>query len=287
MGLRGRKSIASRFMRYVQGLVEVIGHADRAGPLQDYCTGLVAASGRKSVEPMAAITAPERTAAQHQSLLHFVGQGAWSDDAVLAKVREMVLPEIERHGAIKAWIIDDTCFPKKGEHSVGVSHQYCGQLGKQANCQVAVTLSLASHDASLPVAYRLYLPKTWAEDDARRLKAKVPEDITFKTKPEIALDHIRWAHEIGLPGKMALMDTAYGNDSRLRAGVTELGMAYVADIQAQTLVWKPGVRPGRPPKKGRRDAPNTISVKELALSLKAKAWRTVKWREGTNDWLSS
>jgi SRSO17 transposase len=113
MELRGRKSIASRFMKYVQGLVEVIGHADRAGPLQDYCTGLVAASGRKSVEPMAAITAPERTAAQHQSLLHFVGQGAWSDDAVLAKVREMVLPEIERHGAIKAWIIDDTSFPKR------------------------------------------------------------------------------------------------------------------------------------------------------------------------------
>jgi DDE superfamily endonuclease len=103
MGLRGRKSIASRFMKYVQSLVEVIGHADRAGPLQDYCTGLAAASGRKSVEPMAAITAPERTAAQHQSLLHFVGQGAWSDDVVLAKVREMVLPEIERHGAIKAW----------------------------------------------------------------------------------------------------------------------------------------------------------------------------------------
>jgi SRSO17 transposase len=115
MGLRGRKSIASRFMKYVQSLVEVIGHADRAGPLQDYCTGLAAASGRRSVEPMAAITAPERTAAQHQSLLHFVGQGAWSDDAVLAKVREMVLPEIERHGAIKAWIIDDTSFPRWGD----------------------------------------------------------------------------------------------------------------------------------------------------------------------------
>ena len=100
---------------------------------------------RKSVEPMAAITAPGRTAAQHQSLLHFVGQGGWSDAEVLAKVREMVLPRIERHGPIEAWIIDDTSFPKKGQHSVGVSHQYCGQLGKQANCQVAVTLSLANH----------------------------------------------------------------------------------------------------------------------------------------------
>jgi SRSO17 transposase len=267
--------------------VSVIGHADRAGPLHDYFLGLVLPGERKSVEPMAAITAPGRTAAQHQSLLHFVGAGGWSDDVVLGKVREMVLPKIESYGPVEAWIIDDTSYPKKGQYSVGVSHQYCGQLGKQANCQVAVTLSLANHDASLPVAYRLYLPKAWAEDDDRCRNAKVPKDVVFKTKPEIALDHIRWAHEIGLPGKMVLMDAGYGNDSRLRAGVTELGMAYVAGIQAQTLVWKPGVRPGRPPKKGRRDAPNTTSVKELAHSLKPKAWRTIKWREGTNEWLSS
>jgi SRSO17 transposase len=165
-----------------------------------------------------------------------------------------------------------------------VSHQYCGQLGKQANCQVAVTLSLANHHASLPVAYRLYLPKAWAEDAARRCKAKVPADIAFKTKPEIALDQIRWAHEVGLPGRMVLLDAGYGNDSKLRAGITELGRVYVAGIQPQTLVWKPGVRPGRVPKKERRDA---TSVKDLALSLRARAWRTTKWREGTNDWLSS
>jgi SRSO17 transposase len=287
MGFAEAKDIESRFAGYVEGLVSMIGHADRAGPLHDYLLGLVLPGERKSVEPIASITAPERAESQHQSLLHFVGVGNWSDDAVLGKVREMVLPKIERYGPIEAWIIDDTGLPKKGEHSVGVSHQYCGQLGKQANCQVAVTLSLANHDASLPVAYRLYLPKAWAEDDVRRRKAKVPEDITFKTKPEIALDLVRWAHDIGLPGNMALMDAAYGNDSRLRAGVTELGMTYVAGIQAQTLVWKPGVRPGLPPKKGRRDAPNTISVKELARSLKAKAWRTVEWREGTNELLSS
>jgi SRSO17 transposase len=284
MGLHEAKDIESRFTRYVEGLVSVIGHADRAGPLHDYCLGLVMPGERKSVEPMAAITAPGRTAAQHQSLLHFVGEGGWSDDDVLGKVRETVLPQIERHGPIEAWIIDDTSFPKKGGHSVGVSHQYCGQLGKQANCQVAVTLSLANHHASLPVAYRLYLPKAWAEDAARRCKAKVPEDIAFKTKPEIALDQIRWAHEVGLPGRMVLLDAGYGNDSKLRAGITELGRVYVAGIQPQTLVWKPGVRPGRVPKKERRDA---TSVKDLALSLRARAWRTTKWREGTNDWLSS
>src|SRR5260370_4768758 len=178
-------------------------------------------------------------------------------------------------------MMGDRRFRKEGRHSVGVSHQYCGQLGKQANCQVAVPLSIANHDASLPVAYRLYLPKCWAEDDIRRRKAKVPEDIEFKTKPEIALEQIRWACKVGLPGKMVLVDAGYGHDSKLRAGITELGRTYVAGIQPQTLVWKPGVRPGRAPKKGRRDAPNTTSVKDLAIGLRARAWRTIKWREGT------
>ena len=159
---------------------------------------------------MAAKTAPARTAAQHQSLLHFLGVASWSDAKVLAKVREMVLPSMERHEPIKAWIIDDTAFPKQGKHSVGVQHQYCGQLGKEANCQVAVSLSVASHAASLPVAYRLYLPKEWIGDTARRKKAGVPRDLSFQTKPEVALEQIRWACEAGLPRGVALMDAAYG-----------------------------------------------------------------------------
>ena len=287
MGLRGARGIESRFRRYVEGLVSVIGHADRAQPLRDYCTGLVMPVERKSVEPMAAITAPGRTGAQHQSLLHFVGQGDWSDAAVLAKVREVVLPRIERHGPIEAMIIDDTSFPKQGRHSVGVGHQYCGQLGKQANCQVAVTLSLANHAASLPVAYRLYLPKDWAEDQVRRHKVGVPDEIGFKTKPEIALEHIRWAHAIGLPGDLVVLDAGYGNDAKLRTGITELEKVYVAGIQAQTLVWPPGTPPGKAPKLGRHDAPGAISVKEVAMGLRAKAWRRITWREGTNEELSS
>jgi len=150
MDLRTSDGSESRFSAFVEGLVSVIGHADRARPLFDYCIGLIMPGERKSVEPMAAVTAPDRTAAQHQSLLHFVGQSPWSDEGVLAKVGEMVLPAIERHGPIEAWIIDDTGFPKKGAHSVGVARQYCGQLGKQDNCQVAVSLSLANHHASLP-----------------------------------------------------------------------------------------------------------------------------------------
>ena len=130
----------ARFEEYTASLATVLGHADRVKPFADYCVGLLSAEGRKSVEPLAAVTAPERTAAQHQSLLHFVAQAPWSDQAMLRRVREHVLPSITRDEPIQAWIIDDTGFPKKGSHSVGVARQYCGQLGKQDNCQVAVSL---------------------------------------------------------------------------------------------------------------------------------------------------
>src|SRR5450759_1050498 len=240
MGLGLADGRESRFLAYVEGLVSVLGHADRAGPLRDYCVGLMMPCERKSVEPMAAITAPERTAAQHQSLLHFVGEAAWSDEKVLARVREMVLPAIERHGPIAAWIIDDTGFPKKGWHSVGVARQYCGQLGKQDNCQVAVSLSLANHHASLPVAYRLYLPEEWAADSERRRKTGVPGEFPFMTKPEIALEQIDAACAAGLPRGVVLMDAGYGCNTRLRTGVSALGLSYVAGILPNTSVWAAG-----------------------------------------------
>jgi SRSO17 transposase len=287
----------SRFARYVEGLVSVIGHADRAGPLQDYCVGLMLPCERKSVEPMAARTAPARMSAQHQKLLHFVGVSGWSDEKVLAKVRAMTLPAIERHGPIEAWIIDDTSFPKQGRHSVGVARQYCGQLGKEDNCQVAVSLSLANSHASLPVAYRLYLPQEWTTDRERLRKAGVPEDIGFKTKHEIALDHVRQACASGLPRGVVLMDAGYGNNSELRAQITVLGLPYVAGILSNTTVWAPGTGPlpaktwsgrGRPPKLLQRDAEHRpLSVKTLALGLPKSAWRTVTWREGTAEHLSS
>ena len=294
---RGREGAESRFTAFVEALTGVIGHADRAKPLHDYCTGLVMPCERKSVEPMAAVTAPARVGAQHQSLLHFVGEAPWSDERVLAKVREMVLPAIERHGPIEAWIIDDTGFPKQGRHSVGVTRQYCGELGKQDNCQVAVSLSIANHQASLPVAYQLYLPKEWAQDRARRRKAGVPKEIRFKTKPRIALEQLRWACAAGLPRGVVLMDAGYGADTDLRASITTMGLTYVAGIMPQTSVWAPGRRPlpakmwsgqGRPPKLIRRDAEHRpISVKALARGLPARAWRTIEWREGTAVRLSS
>src|SRR5471032_2334260 len=262
MGLPRSEAIESRFTAYVEGLTSVIGHADRAKPLRDYCTGLMMPCERKSVEPMAAITAPERTAAQHQSLLHFVGEGNWSDENVLARVRDLVLPTIERHGPIEAWIIDDTGFPKKGRHSVGVARQYCGQLGKQDNCQVAVTLSIANHSASLPIAYRLYLPLEWTADAALRARAGVPEATGFASKPEIALDQIRAARAAGVPPGVVLMDAGYGSDTRLRTEIAALGLNYIAGIQPHATAWPPGAAPlpakpwsgrGRPPSRTRRD----------------------------------
>jgi SRSO17 transposase len=297
MAHRKADDTESRFAGYVEGLVSVIGHADRAGPLHDYCVGLMLPCERKSVEPMAARTAPARTSAQHQKLLHFVGVAPWSDEKVLAKVREMVLPRIERGGPIEAWIIDDTSFPKQGRHSVGVARQYCGQLGKEDNCQVAVSLSLANEHASLPMAYRLYLPREWTDDRERLRRAGVPEDIGFKTKHEIALEQLRWACAAGLPRGVALLDAGYGNNSELRADITALGLPYVAGILSNTTVWAPGTGPlpaktwsgrGRPPKLLQRDAEHRpLSVKTLALGLPKSAWRTVTWREGTAEHLSS
>ena len=130
----------------------------------------------------------------------------------MGKVREQALPRIERHGAIEAWVVDDPGFPKYGSHSVGVSHQYCGQLGKQTNCQIAVSLSLANHHASLPVAFQLYLPEKWANDAERRKKAGVADEIEFTTKPKMALRQIEWACKIGLPRGVALRDVGYGHD---------------------------------------------------------------------------
>lgn len=297
MDLRASEGSESRFAAYVEGLVQVIGHADRAKPLRDYCLGLVMAGERKSVEPMASVTAPARVAAQHQSLLHFVGNAPWSDATVLGQTRELVLPTMERHGPIEAWIIDDTGFPKKGRHSVGVTRQYCGQLGKQDNCQVAVSLSIANHHASLPVGYRLYLPEDWAADAGRRRQAGVPAAIEFKTKPEIALDQLRAACATGLPRGVVLMDAGYGCQTRLRTSCGELGLSYVAGILPNTSVWAPGTTPlppktwsgrGRPPKLVRRDSQHRpVSVKMLAPSLPKDAWRTIRWREGSADWLFS
>ena len=280
-----------RFAAYLADLANVLGDGRRNAPMISYCTGLLLPSDRKSVEPMAALTAPTRTAAQHQSLLHFVGQGDWSDDAVMDRIRAHTIPRIEAHGAITAWIIDDTGFPKKGKHSVGVARQYCGQLGKQDNCQVAVSLSIANDHASLPVMYRMYLPQSWANDYGRRMQAGVPKDLEFETKPQIALKQIKWACEAGLPRGVVLIDAGYGVETKFRSEISALKLTYVAGVKTTTTVWAPEtVALSQPTNSGRRcRASRTpqISVEKLALSLPKSSWKTIRWRDGTNEVLSS
>ncbi len=288
---------ASRLMSYVEGLAGALGHADRVTPFWSYCTGLLLPGDRKSVEPMAARVAPSRVQAAHQSLHHFVAKADWSDDAVLAAVRGRVLPIMVQRGAIRGWMVDDTGMPKKGTHSVGVARQCCGQLGKQDNCQVAVTLSLAGDHASLPVAHRLYLPQAWADDPARRTRAGVPDEVAFQTKPQIALDQIRTALEAGVPPAPVLADAGYGIDTAFRDGITELGLLYAVGIQSSTSLWPPGTGPlppkpyggrGRPPSLVGRNADHApISARQLAIDLPKRTWRRVTWREGTNATLTS
>jgi SRSO17 transposase len=290
-------SQSERLANYLERLSQVAGHADRIVPMQNYTKGLFLPIERKSVEPMAARLAPANVRQMHQSLHHIVAEAAWSDSALLREVRREVLPAMTRKDPLAAWIVDDTGFPKKGTHSVGVTRQYCGQVGKQENCRVAVSLSLATEQASLPVAYQLYLPEIWAQDAARRNEAGVPEEIRFQTKPEIALEQIRLLAEEDVPRAPVLADAAYGNDNGFRDGLHELGLEYAVGIQSSTSVWPPGFAPlpskargvmGRPPKLLRRDERHQpLSVKELALCLSPSDLRRVSWREGTRGTMHS
>jgi SRSO17 transposase len=284
-----------QFERYLEHLAAGLGHMDRHSGLKGYCTGLMLPLARKSVEPMAARVDPLHASARHQSLHHFVAKAEWSDDELLRRVSQWVVPKMDfSEGGF--WIIDDTGFPKKGKHSVGVARQYCGVLGKQDNCQVAVSITLATEQASLPVAYRLYLPKDWAQDEERRRKTGIPADVKFATKTEIALQQLETLLAEGAPKYCVLADAGYGVDQVFRSRLTDLGLPYVVGIKSSVVVWPPGLEPlppkrysgmGRPavvPRRTRTRQP--ISVKALAQSLPASTFQTISWRQGTNEMLS-
>src|SRR3954470_21944766 len=298
-GARQPLTGGARLEAYLDAIVGGLGHVRRAASARAYCTGLLLPGERKSIEPMAARLDPVHVQAKHQSLHHVVAQADWDDAALLAAVRAEVLPAIARHGPVAYWIVDDSGFPKQGTHSVGVARQYCGQLGKPENCQVAVSLSVANDHASLPIAYQLFLPQVWADDPARRAKAGVPETIRFETKTVIALGQLRQALAAGVPVGILLGeagqgaagaaggiarrgDAAYGDETAFRVGVAELGLPYVLGVRSGTSVWAPGTGPlppapwsghGRRPTRLRRDAENQpVSLKALALSLPAQDW---------------
>jgi SRSO17 transposase len=288
---------SERFTTYMDGIAAAAGHADRVGPLKAYCTGVLLPGERKSVEPMAARLAPDRVRQMHQSLHHLVADAPWDDAEVLRQVRYRVLPALTRKGSVVSWVIDDTGFPKKGRHSVGVARQYCGQLGKQDNCRVAVSLSVSTWTASLPIAWRLYLPEAWTDDRERREKTGVPDTLDFQTKPQIALAQMRQALQEAVPTGAVLADAAYGNDAQFRQDVTALGLSYLVGVASSTTVWKPGEQPlpaapwsgrGRPTTLLRRSASHhPVSVKALAGTLPATAWRTITWRVGSRRALRS
>jgi len=296
-GAAGLRHGEARFAAYLDEIGAVLGHAGRAAAARAYCTGLLLPGARKSVEPMAARIEPGRVGARHQSLHHVVAKAGWDDAALLAAARRRALPALERHGPVRYWIVDDTGFPKQGGHSVGVARQCCGQLGKQDNCQVAVSLSVANDHASLPIAYRLYLPEAWAGDGERRARAGVPEGIGFETKPGIALGQIRQAQAEGAPPGVVLGDAGYGVETAFRAALAGAGLTYALGVQSSASLWPRGEAPlpvpphggrGRPPTRVRR-APGhqPVPARKLAEGLPARAWRTITWREGSRTGLSS
>lgn len=285
-------SARERFERYMTHLAAGLGHTDRHAGLEGYCTGLMLPLARKSIEPMAARIDPFHASARHQALHHFVAKAGWSDEEMLRGVAQWVVPKMD-FATGGFWIIDDTGFPKKGRHSVGVARQYCGILGKQDNCQVAVSVSLGCETASLPVAWRLYLPKEWTDDDQRRARAGVPDDIGFATKTQIALGQLEHLLAQGAPRHCVLADAGYGVDNAFRQRLSDLGLSYVVGITSAVVVWPPGVEPlppkpysgiGRPPVMPRRTRSRLpLNVKALARTLPAEAYRQVVWREGINE----
>jgi len=280
-----------RFQQYVAQVTGALAHRDRHEPVRAYLTGLYLPGERKSVEPLAARVDPRRVRARHQSLHHLVANAAWDDAAVLRVARDTVLAAMRGHGGVAAWIVDDTGFPKKGRHSVGVARQYCGVLGKQDNCQVAVSVSLANATVSVPAAYRLYLPESWTTDRARCRRAKVPDDIAFQPKWQLALAQIDRLQAEAVPAAPVVADAGYGVVTAFREGLTARAIPYMVGISKETTVWRPGQGPlpppryrgqGRPPTAVRRTIRHRpLTVGKLATELPASAWHTITWRRGT------
>ena len=292
------RGVESRFERYAEKMVQALGHADRATPARWYLRGLMLPGQRKSVEPMAARVHPQDVGSAHQSMHHLVADSDWSDTALLAAVAAQVVPVLSGHGQAPCfWIIDDTSYRKWGKHSVGVARQYCGHLGKTENCQVAVSLTLATEEGSLPLNYRLYLPQEWTRNKKRCRAAGVPQRVGFATKGEIAWAQIEAALAAEVPRGTILMDAGYGDEAAMRDRLSARQLSYAVGVRSGTKVWWAEHQPaavackqprGRARTRVRRTARHQpISVLDLARALPGASWHSVEWREGTNTALAS
>lgn len=246
-----------------------------------YAFGILGDGERKSTEPIAARACadPERVAAVHQKLLYFLALSSWDDQAVRREAVRYAIEAVEKREPITTWIIDDTGFLKQGEHSVGVQRQYTGSAGKIANCQIGVSLAVATRSEQVAVDFELYLPECWTEDAARRREARIPADVRFKTKIELALDMIRRAKQDEIPGNIVLADSAYGDSTDFRNTVRQLGFDFAVGVLPTLGVIRLD-RDGRINTKPQ-------SAAEVVASLPSSAFRKVTWRNGTKNKLSS
>jgi SRSO17 transposase len=258
---------------------EAIGaHLPRREQRESFATyffGLLSDGERKSVEPIAARACgePKGTKRSHDRLLHFLGLSPWPDRDVRREAARYAIATMAEREPVTTWIIDDTGFLKQGKHSVGVQRQYTGSAGKIANCQIGVSLSVATRTEHVPVDFALYLPKSWLDTPARCRAARVPPEVTFKPKTELALDMVVRALDDGLPGELVLADAAYGTSTEFRNGLVTYGLDYAVGVNSTTKVWALDSR------ERRRGEP--VSALDLGVQLGPSAFRRVTWREGS------
>ena len=273
---------ATRLESYLGEIGEELGNDSRRQSFAIYAMGILGDGERKSVEPIAARACadPAKADAAHQSLLHFVANARWSDQAVRRVASAHAIAAISKHGAIETWVVDDTGMLKQGKDSVGVHRQYTGSAGKVTNCQIAVTLSVATAESHVPIDVELYMPQVWTDDLKRRRAARVPDSLQFKTKPQLALEMLRRAVAAKVPEGVVLADAAYGSSSKFREGVRELGLHYAMGVDPQTSVWLLDAM--------NRRSEGAAPVRDIASALdELGEFRRCTWRKGTNTDLSA
>jgi len=263
-----------RLAEYLERIGAILGHDRRRASFATYALGLLSDAERKSIEPIAARSCPdvEQVGAVHQQLQHFMVDSRWSDHEVRLACARYAIKAVSAQEPVETWQIDDTGFLKQGKHSVGVQRQYTGSAGKVANCQIGVSLTVATRREQIPIDFELYLPKSWTESKERREEAHIPEDVTFKTKLEQACEMIRRAVADDIPRGVVLADSFYGDEPSFRAAVRAQGLHYAVGIKSDNRVWKLDRR-------GRRCG-EPLTVAQLARSLESKASRRLTWRQG-------
>jgi SRSO17 transposase len=265
-----------RLGEYFQRIGEKLGNDSRRESFAIYAMGIFGDGERKSVEPIAARACadPQAADAAHQSLLHFVSNSRWSDREVRKVASTYAVDAISAHSPVEAWIVDDTGMLKQGKHSVGVQRQYTGSAGKVTNCQIAVSLSVATRDDHAPIDFELYMPRSWIDDRKRRKAARVPESLDFRTKPQLAVDMIRRAVKDKVPRGVVLADAAYGSSSEFRDDLRKLGLHYAVGVDPKT-----NVRLVDPTSK---QSEGPAAVREIATALEdIGEFRRCTWRRGT------